>query len=116
MLYSPSASANNHADTSFQFGLNAHFAKYTGSRNKTDASSVYVYVRNVTKAKDVACFAVGPNFENVSSSVVVLRSGTAAKISQYAYENGYRKVRLGVRNNSSWGASTVSGLWSPDSI
>ena len=111
-----SVSANNHSDTGFHFDLIGMTPKYTYTRPKTDASSSYVKVLSLYKGSAVTCFMVGPSGQNVNSAYVNLGAGQSSYISQYINEMGYTSCKLGVKNSYWVYESTVTGVWSPDSI
>ncbi|EHR36780.1 DUF2712 domain-containing protein [Facklamia languida] len=109
-------SANNHSDTGFHFALGGIKPQYTYSRPKTDATSSYVKVLSLHNISTVTCFMVGPNGQNVNSAYVDIGAGQSSYISQYINEMGYTSCKLGVKNPYWVNKSTVSGVWSPDSI
>lgn len=111
-----SVSANNHSDTGFHFDLIGMTPKYTYTRPKTDASSSYAKVLSLRKIDAVTCFMVGPSGQNVNSAYVNLGAGQSSYISQYINEMGYTSCKLGVKNSYWVYESTVTGVWSPDSI
>ncbi|MGX7145191.1 DUF2712 domain-containing protein [Facklamia languida] len=111
-----SVSANNHSDTGFHFDLIGKTPKYTYTRPKTDATSSYVKVLSLHKVSAVTCFMVGPSGQNVNSVYVNLGAGQSSYISQYINEMGYTSCKLGVKNAYWVNRSTVTGVWSPDSI
>ena len=111
-----SVSANNHSDTGFHFNLRGTTPQYTYTRPKTDASSSYVKVLSLYNVSAVTCFMVGPSGQNVNSAYVSVGAGQRSYISQYINEMGYTSCKLGVKNSYWVYESTVTGVWSPDSI
>ncbi|MGY3723796.1 hypothetical protein SAMN05421767_102109 [Granulicatella balaenopterae] len=111
------ALANNHSDESWSFSYkigtgNTH---YTSSRNKLDDSYAYVKLDSVSNNGSVDCWCVTHGKKDIiDSSVVTVNVGQERFISQYAYEKGYKKIRLAVKSTMWWGRAT--GVWSPDSV
>lgn len=112
------AFANNHADSGYSAYLTGPSTSDTPNRQKQDASYGYIYASSVSSGRTINAWMLGFNNENVDSQTVQLTSGQARYVSNYTYEYyGKKQVHMRLRNAQNYsGTTSVSGLWSPDSV
>lgn len=88
---------------------------------KTDDSWVYLYISSSTRAARVHTLGVSMyNYSNYSvctwdPSGAYCVAGPEYLISNYIYEDGYRRADLEFYSVSDNYGDTISGAWSPDS-
>ena len=125
------AEANNHSDTLFEFGFNAsHQSGYaSGSRSKTDDTSVYMlcnyaYEPNMSgpfRYNATAHGGYSPSgsfsdcyYNGHHSTTYTFYKDDEKYMSNYIYEANRHYAKIFVQKNGA--AATFKGYWSPDSV
>lgn len=125
----PASASSNDTNFKFLFGTGGGqtMDRYT-SRDKDNASSTYIHIKTGNEAKTVRIYGtyklgvITRNSRGGYSDVVdctkpfystpTVKIGQRGFIRQLVYEKGYPYAAIG-----SWGIwSTVTGVWSPDSV
>lgn len=123
------ALANNSGDTNWAIyqwtGTSLESSILTEVRAKTDDTSAYGYV----KSGNTGASYVTMQLKNSSGGDLVggtdggkilpaigFSGNVANKIPNYAYENGYRSVRMKITQQADADSRGCNGVWSPDSI
>ncbi|GAA0608487.1 hypothetical protein GCM10009001_27290 [Virgibacillus siamensis] len=117
--------ANNYTDTAFDFTFppQSYNSQYTNARTKTDSTSSYMKLRNLSQS-NVAFYAEVVHFDYSSFSktwVYKFDSGDLHRgryLLNYAFEDyGHTRVRIEADRAVSPNLGfTADGVWSPDSI
>ncbi|MCI1831899.1 MAG: hypothetical protein LKI88_01490 [Bifidobacterium sp.] len=116
-LSSP-AFANNHADSGWSAYLAGWQTVDTPNRQKQDASSGYIAAHNISGGRQIRAWMLGYHNEDVHSQTVYLRAGQWSYVTNNTYEwFGRKQVHMRIQNiQLSNGATSASGVWSPDSV
>jgi hypothetical protein len=123
MMGSGFAYANNHEDTWFSFYFSGVSLDHTGARAKTDYTSSWMEVINITTSRHYIASVQARAYEgsnvdiDVGSRAYTFGSGTATYMINLVKEKGYDWA--GIRaapSGSATGIFTASGWWSPDSV
>lgn len=110
--------AANTADSPFDFSLAVANTSpmFTEYRVKTNRTSVYVYPMTLTGATKVGVSIRGKKdngaLGDVTAANYYYTSPRQYRVDNYAYENGYSSVALGIQ--AIWGNGSTTGVWSPD--
>lgn len=108
--------ANNNEDEGWSFSL-TYSDSVTAARAKEDSSATYVYYKSgsLTSVRAAVYAYSGKNVTTSSGSVVVVKLGKEALISNTGYyARSDHKVCLHLCTTKSGLTGSASGLWSPD--
>ncbi len=113
---STNAYAGNHQDTWYSSYCAPHNVSCTDARDKLDDTSSWNNCRG--GANHTVEIAATPSYWDVKfigSPIYPWWNGRKGYLINYVRESGYSRALLWFNNRSNY-ATTISGLWSPDSI
>lgn len=109
---------NNHYDTSYSSQAAGHGVSYTDARDKTDYTSSWdACSGGANHTVEVAASPEGYwDVRFVGSEIYGWWSGKSGYLSNYVHETDTSYWALLWFNNTGSYATTISGVWSPDSV
>ncbi len=113
------AHAKTTDNTTFSFTMPKDGTAATSGRDKNDSSSCFVQIKSITKNCRMYIDGRKTLKKGTWTNCTVGGYATAKKVGKWRIKNTVHESGYGAARLTAWanvGASTVKGVWSPDSI